>query len=96
MKEQNLLKKQQKEQLEKQLKKQLIEQIEKDFEERKKERLPLERQWELNLNFLLGNQHCAITQRGDLAVEDKSFYWQNKGVYNHIAPILDSRLARFE
>ncbi len=96
MKEQNLLKKQQKEQLEKQLKKQLIEQIEKDFEERKKERLPLERQWELNLNFLLGNQHCAITPRGDLAVEDKSFYWQNKGVYNHIAPILDSRLARFE
>ena len=96
MKEKNLLKKEQQQMLDELREKELIEQIEKDFDARRKERLALERQWELNMNFLMGNQHCALTPRGDLAVEDKSFYWQNRGVYNHIAPILDSRLARFE
>jgi hypothetical protein len=96
LKEKNLLKKEQQQMLDELREKEFIEQIEKDFDARRKERLALERQWELNMNFLMGNQHCALTPRGDLAVEDKSFYWQNRGVYNHIAPILDSRLARFE
>lgn len=65
-----------------------------DFEERQKERLFLERQWELNINFLTGNQYCGINGRGELVLENKGFCWQNRGVFNHIAPIVETRLAK--
>lgn len=73
----------------------LILEVEKDFERRAKTRLPYERQWELNMNFLQGNQYCGINSRGEIEDDGKNFYWQSRGVYNHIAPIIDSRLARF-
>lgn len=72
----------------------LIDSIIKDFERRQAERLVFERQWELNRNFLNGNQYCDLNSRGEILVDDKSFYWQNRGVYNHIAPIIDTRLAK--
>ncbi len=73
----------------------LVADVEKDFEERQKERLALERQWELNMNFLAGNQYCEFNTKGDIVDEYKTFYWQNRGVFNHIAPIMESRLSRF-
>ncbi|MBQ9756685.1 MAG: hypothetical protein IJV99_03705, partial [Clostridia bacterium] len=73
----------------------LVEQVTADFEERRKARLNLERQWELNMNFLAGNQYCDFNSKGDIVDEYKTFYWQNRGVFNHIAPIIESRLARF-
>ncbi len=75
--------------------KKLISEVEKDFEERQKERLSLERQWELNMNFLSGNQYCGLNSRGEIVEDDKAYYWQNREVFNHIAPIIESRLARF-
>jgi len=69
--------------------------VEADFEARQKERVALERQWELNMNFLHGNQYCDVNSRGEITDESKSFYWQNRGVFNHIAPIIDTRLAKF-
>ncbi len=75
--------------------KKIISQVEKDFEERQKARLPLERQWELNMNFLSGNQYCGINGRGEIIDESKAYFWQNREVFNHIAPIIESRLARF-
>ncbi len=75
--------------------KKLVAEIERDFESRRKARIPLERQWELNINFLSGNQYCGVNSRGEIYDENKSYYWQNHGVFNHIAPILESRLARF-
>ena len=73
----------------------LILEVERDFEKRAKARLAYERQWELNMNFLQGNQYCGINSRGEIEDDGKNFYWQSRGVYNHIAPIIDSRLARF-
>jgi len=73
----------------------LVSEVQADFERRREERLPLERQWELNMNFLSGNQYCGFNSVGDVADETKTFFWQNRGVYNHIAPIIESRLARF-
>ena len=73
----------------------LVSEVQADFERRREERLPLERQWELNMNFLSGNQYCGFNSVGDLTDENKTFFWQNRGVYNHIAPIIESRLARF-
>ena len=65
-----------------------------DFYKRQEERRSLERQWELDLEYLQGNQYCEITPRGEVEEEEKYFYWQNRGVFNHIAPIIDSRIAR--
>lgn len=73
----------------------LIEEIINDFSRRREERIKYERQWELNRNFLNGNQYCDINRRGDIVADEKTFFWQNRGVFNHIAPIVESRLARF-
>ncbi|MBE5749296.1 MAG: hypothetical protein E7346_00335 [Clostridiales bacterium] len=73
----------------------LIREVEEDFEERRQERYNYERQWELNMNFLSGNQYCDVNSRGEITSEDKTFFWQNHRVYNHIAPIIESRLAKF-
>ena len=75
--------------------KKLIEEVRRDFEARQKERMPLERQWELNMNFMAGNQYCGINSRGEILDDDKTFYWQNRGVFNHIAPIIETKLAKF-
>lgn len=73
----------------------LVKGVEEDFKKRQSERSKLERQWELNMNFLSGNQYCDFNRRGELVEEDKDYYWQSKEVYNHIAPIIESRLAKF-
>ena len=65
-----------------------------EFLRRQKERLLFERQWELNMKFLSGNQYCRVDGRGELTEDDLPFFWQNKGVFNHIAPIIESRLAK--
>ncbi len=73
----------------------LAENVTADFEKRRKERVFLERQWELNMNFLNGNQYLGINARGELVDDGNEYYWQGKEVFNHIAPIIDMRLAKF-
>ena len=73
----------------------LAKEVTEDFENRKKIRLPFERQWELNMQFVAGNQYCDLSSRGDIINESKEYFWQNRRVYNHIAPLVDSRLAKF-
>ncbi len=85
--------KQQKEQ--ESFEKELIASVVQDFENRRKERLLLERQWELNLNFLKGNQYCGINSKGELYEKNNGeYYWQERGVFNHIAPIMETRMSR--
>lgn len=73
---------------------QLINEVTEDFNARREERKVFERQWEMNMNFLAGNQYCSIDKRGELVDQEKEFYWQDRGVYNHIAPIVESRLSK--
>ncbi len=73
----------------------LIADVKADFKKRQEKRVIYERQWELNINFLNGNQYCDVSAHGELLEEGKTFYWQGQGVYNHIAPIVDTRLAKF-
>lgn len=73
----------------------LVKEILSDFSERQKERLNFERQWELNMNFLSGNQYVHLNRRGEIVDNDKTFVWQNREVFNHIAPIMETRLAKF-
>ena len=73
----------------------LIAEVENDFEFRRNARISLERKWQLNMNFLAGNQYCKINGRGEIDDEDANFFWQNQQVFNHIAPLIESRLAKF-
>lgn len=73
----------------------VIADVTEDFEKRRKARLFLERQWELNVNFLLGNQYCELGYNGEILESGNEYFWQEKKVFNHIAPLIDSRLAKF-
>ena len=67
-----------------------------DFEKRREERRSIESGWVLNLNFFSGNQYCDISPMGQVVEEDEQFYWQSRRVFNHIAPTIDSRIAKLE
>lgn len=65
-----------------------------DLEERSKERKQHELSWELNMNFMLGNQYSNINNNLEIEQSPKNYYWEEREVYNHIAPIIESRLAK--
>ena len=67
-----------------------------DFEERREVRRAVESGWLLNMNFLSGNQYCDVSPLGGVVEEDKQFYWQSRRVFNHIAPMVDSRISKLE
>lgn len=75
-------------------KKKIAEEITLDFEKRREERRKLENSWRLNMNFLSGNQYCDVSPFGDLVEEEKRFFWQAKRTFNHIAPLVESRVAK--
>ncbi len=70
--------------------------ITEDFERRREMRRSVENGWLLNMNFFSGNQYCDISPFGGVVEEDKQFYWQSRRVFNHIAPTIDSRIAKLE
>lgn len=65
-----------------------------DFKLRQEERKRYEANWQLNINFFLGNQYCAINSNNDVVDFEKQFFWQEREVYNHIAPIIEQRLCK--
>lgn len=72
----------------------LVREVAEKFAERQKQRRMLERGWELNMNFLSGNQYVGITPAGELEEEQPRYYWQCREVFNHIAPAIDTRCAK--
>ncbi len=72
----------------------LVLSVREDFLKRQKERKIFESTWRLNNNFLSGNQYVGIDSLYDIKQEDKVFFWQERKVYNHIAPIIEQRLAK--
>ena len=73
-----------------------VKEIREDFEARREARRSVENGWLLNMNFLSGNQYCDVSPLGGITQEDKQFYWQSRRVFNHIAPMVDSRIAKLE
>lgn len=71
----------------------LVKETINDFNNRQIERKPIEAQWLLNMNFLYGNQYCGINNY-DVEDYDKHYFWQEREVYNHIASIVESRIAK--
>ena len=70
--------------------------ITEDFERRREERRSLESGWLLNMNFYSGNQYCDVSPFGGVQKEDERFYWQSRRVFNHIAPMVEARIAKLE
>jgi hypothetical protein len=73
----------------------LVAEVTDDFKRRQNERVAYERQWELNMNFFAGNQFCDLNSRGELVAQGKDYYWQAKEAFNHVAPLIESRMAKF-
>ena len=74
----------------------IVEEVLKDFKKRQDERRSFEAQWQLNMNFLMGNQYCSIGYNGEVEEYDKQFFWQERQVYNHIAPMIEIRLSKLQ
>ena len=74
--------------------KEYVESILEDFRNRQIERKPFETKWQMNLNFYTDNQHCVVDGKGDVVDNHKQYFWEEREVYNHIAPILELRLSK--
>lgn len=72
----------------------IVREVTEDFLSRQRERRRVERQWELNLNYMAGNQYCEIAPNGEVEETEKYYFWQSRNAYNHIAPVVDSRISR--
>ncbi len=72
----------------------LVDEVTRDFLRRQEDRRFLERGWQLNMNFMCGNQYCDVNARGEIEEEPKSYYWQNRRVFNYIAPTVETRCAK--
>ena len=72
----------------------LVASVVKDFEERREARRPFETQWRLDLNFYMGDQYCAATATGEIEDVEREYYWQEREVFNHIAPLVETRSAK--
>ena len=72
----------------------LVAEVREEFSRRQAERRFLEKGWELNMQFLAGNQYCDVAPDGELEEEEPRFAWQYRRVFNHIAPAIDTRCAK--
>ncbi|MBQ8431061.1 MAG: hypothetical protein IJX26_03910, partial [Clostridia bacterium] len=72
----------------------LIADVKQDYINRREARRSLEAQWQLNINFYMGNQYSYVRPNHNLADYDREYFWQEKEVFNHISPTIETRLAK--
>ena len=72
----------------------IVQEVMSDYLKRREERRNLEAQWQLNINFMMGNQYSYISSNGGLREDEKQYFWQEKEVFNHIAPIVETRISK--
>ncbi len=72
----------------------LVQEVMADFHKRRDERRSLEAQWQLNINFMMGNQYSYVSSNGGIREDEKRYFWQEKEVFNHIAPIVETRISK--
>lgn len=76
-------------------KEEMIDHVTSEFEKRQQDKLPFELQWRLNINFFEGNQYLDINTMTNTVEEVLPlFWWQEREVFNQIAPIMETRLAK--
>lgn len=75
----------------------IIHNVLEELEQRRAQRSPLERQWTLNANFLVGNQYCEVNPyHGDIEQLQPVYDWLNREVFNNIAPLIETRIANLK
>ena len=75
----------------------VIKKVLDELQKRKTERSPLEQQWTLNANFLVGNQYCEINPyRGDIEQLEPVYDWLEREAFNQIAPLIETRIANLK
>ena len=75
----------------------ILSYIDKELEWRKTERQPLELQWQLNSNFLIGNQYCDVNLiTGTVESYEAPQDWMQHEPFNQIAPLIETRLAHLQ
>ena len=72
----------------------IVQNLQKEFALRQQERKSFELAWELNMNFFVGNQYCYVSNTNEISDTEKRYYWENREVYNYIAPIIEARLSK--
>jgi len=72
----------------------LVKEVREDYFNRREKRRSLEAQWQLNVNFYLGNQYSFIKPNNNVADYEKQYFWQEKEIFNHITPTVETRLAK--
>ena len=69
--------------------------IKQEYDRRKSERQALELQWQLNLNFICGNQYSEIDTASSVVKPlPKTVEWQSREVFNRVGTIYDVRQAK--
>ena len=72
----------------------VISYVQTELERRREQRRSLELQWQLNINFLNGNQHCDINVRsGTIEQYEVPYEGMENEVFNQIEPIFNTRIA---
>lgn len=75
----------------------IIADIHQKLEKSRTDKLPLEQQWILNANFLVGNQYCDINiYRGRIEQLEPVYDWLERETHNHIAPLIETRIANLK
>ncbi len=74
----------------------LVASVIQDFKQRQYDRKKIETSWQININFLVGNQYCTVNSRNELIDYDKQYFWQEREVYNHLASIHELRLSKLD
>ncbi len=72
----------------------VVKEVLEDFSKRVAERKSFDLTWRLNMNFYMGNQFCSVGFGGLIDDPDREYFWQEREVFNHIAPKIDIRLAK--
>jgi len=72
--------------------------VKNELQRRKRERMPVERQWLLNANFLAGNQYCDISdlREGEIDNDAYSSDFVQKETFNRISPLIEARIANLK
>ncbi len=76
----------------------IVNQIKKDLSSRKLARMPIERQWMLNANYLMGNQYCDISEAniGDVDNDIYSDSSIERDTFNRISPLIEARISNLK
>lgn len=72
----------------------LVQEVRQDYIKRRDERRSLEAQWQLNINFFLGNQYSYIKSNNTVSDLDKQYFWQEREVFNYVTPTIENRIAK--